>query len=248
MHPSLESLQHRPWPLPSFNWKWRQSWLDLAFLHYRVDANALRKKLPRGVRLQEFDGSAWVGLVPFRMARMMRRPLPDLPWLDAFPELNLRTYVEVGDKPGVWFFSLDADFWPIVWGGRLVYDLPYWKAVMTHAPEGGWHRCTSRRRDGSARFAARHRPVGDRLPVQAGSFEHWATERYCLYAHSNTRGIARVEVHHAPWPLHQCEVEIETCEIMKAAGVQVMPEAPRCHFSAGVEVISCGRESVAPAE
>src|SRR5690606_4642989 len=130
MHPPLASLDHRPWPLPTGDWKWRQSWLDLAFLHYRVDATELREKLPRGVHLQEFDGSAWVGLVPFRMAGVRRRLLPDLPPLDSFPELNLRTYVEAGGKPGVWFFSLDADCWPIVWGGRRIYDLPYSPARM----------------------------------------------------------------------------------------------------------------------
>jgi uncharacterized protein YqjF (DUF2071 family) len=33
----------------------------------------------------------------------MRRPLPDLPYFSAFPELNLRLYVECEGKPGVWF-------------------------------------------------------------------------------------------------------------------------------------------------
>ena len=29
MHPSLREVDHRPWPLPSTSWKWRQSWLEL---------------------------------------------------------------------------------------------------------------------------------------------------------------------------------------------------------------------------
>lgn len=130
MHSSLKSLDHRPWPLPAREWKWRQSWLDLAFIHYRVPADQLRRLLPVGIQLQEFDGTAWVGLVPFRMAGVMRRPWPDIPFISSFSEMNLRTYVEVGGKPGVWFFSLDANSRSIVFGGRNFYGLPYFLARM----------------------------------------------------------------------------------------------------------------------
>lgn len=64
-HPALQHLNHRPWPLPQSEWKWRQSWLDLAFIHYRVESESLQKRLPDGLRLQEFDGAAWVGVVSF---------------------------------------------------------------------------------------------------------------------------------------------------------------------------------------
>lgn len=74
-------------------------------------ASRLANALPPGLSLQEYDGTSWVGVVPFRMQGVMRRPLPDLPWLSAFPELNLRLYVEAWGKPGVWFLSLDAVVW-----------------------------------------------------------------------------------------------------------------------------------------
>ncbi len=108
MHPSLKEIDHRPWPLPASPWKWRQSWLDLAFLHYPVANQELEKRLPAGVELDLYEGTAWLGLVPFMMSGVMRRPFPDMPYFSAFPELNLRTYVVVDGKPGVWFFSLDA--------------------------------------------------------------------------------------------------------------------------------------------
>jgi uncharacterized protein len=122
MHESLRYLDHRPWPLPTTPWAWRQSWLDLAFIHYRVATSALRTIVPAGLTVQEFDGSAWVGLVPFRMAGVMRRGLPDIPGFSMFPKLNLRTYVERDGKPGVWFFSLDAASWPIVLGVASFMD------------------------------------------------------------------------------------------------------------------------------
>lgn len=78
----------------------RQSWRDLLFAHWRVPASALRPLIPPRLTIQQFDGSAWIGLVPFRMTGVMLRPLPDLPGISAFPELNLRTYVEHKGKAG----------------------------------------------------------------------------------------------------------------------------------------------------
>lgn len=244
MHPALQSVAHRPWPLPKREWKWRQSWLDLAFIHYRTDAQKIRALLPSGLRLQEFDGSAWIGLVPFRMAGVMRRPLPDIPSFSSFPELNLRTYVEVGGKPGVWFFSLDADSWPIVFGGRRIYNLPYFSARMQQHFSGGWYSYSSVRRSGDARFEARYRPVGDVFSAAAGTFEHWATERYCLYSFSDWRGLQRVEVHHAPWPLLRAEVVIEKSSMLLAAGIITLTDEPVVHFSSGVHVVSFPPEKV----
>lgn len=160
-HSSLLSVAHRPWPLPNHEWKWRQSWLDLAFIHYRVEAAQIQKQLPPGLQLQEFDGSAWVGVVPFRMAGVMRRPFPDAPFFSSFSELNLRTYVECDGKPGVWFFSLDADSWPIVFGGKKFYHLPYHFAKMEQVWKDSWCHFSSRRRSKPVEFEARYRPVGD---------------------------------------------------------------------------------------
>lgn len=244
MHPALRSVEHRPWPLPESAWTWRQSWVDLAFIHYRVPGDHLRRLLPRGLTLQEFDGSAWVGLVPFRMAGVMKRPLPNMPGFSEFPELNLRTYVEAGGKPGVWFFSLDAASWPVVWGGRNLYGLPYFLAKMQQTRAGGWWNYSSRRNSGCARFEARYRPAGEVFYAQPGTFEHWAAERYCLYSGSDDRGLRRVNVHHVPWPLQRAEVEIQTCEMLTAAGIEPTGDVPVCHFSAGVDVISYRVEPV----
>jgi uncharacterized protein len=242
MHPALETVKHRPWPLPDGQWKWRQSWLDLAFIHLRVATEKIRALLPAGVRLQEFDGTAWVGLVPFRMAGVMRRPLPDIPHFSSFPELNLRTYVEVGKKSGVWFFSLDADSWPVVFGGRHIYGLPYFPATMQLERDDSWFSFRSVRRAGSVRFVARYRPVDEVFFAEPGTFEHWATERYCLYSFSDRRGIARVEVHHAPWPLQRAEVAIEECSVLSSAGISPIEGGPICHFSTGVDVVSFATE------
>ncbi len=195
-------------PPPQGPWTWRQSWCDLAFLHYPVDAESLRARLPAGLALQTFDGSAWVGLVSFRMCDIERRGLGIDSLLGTFPELNLRTYVSAGGKPSVWFFSLDADSWPLVIGGRLLYNLPYYKARMQHRPGHDGVDFTSQRRRRSARFAARYRPIGSTFTARPGTFEYWAAERYCLYSQHRHRGLLGLEVEHAPWPLQPAEAVI----------------------------------------
>ena len=87
-----------------------QRWNDLLFAHWPVPAASIAPLLPSGLVTDTFDGSAWIGVVPFWMDRIRFRGLPKIPGADRFPELNLRTYVreEHTNLSGVYFFSLDA--------------------------------------------------------------------------------------------------------------------------------------------
>ncbi len=114
MTPLLQQA-HRPWPIPKRRWIWRQSWCDLLFAHWPIEASQIRRLVPEPLQIDEFDGTSWIGIVPFRMEGVMRRPFPDMPWISAFPELNLRLYVHHQGKPGVWFLSLDATNPLAVW-------------------------------------------------------------------------------------------------------------------------------------
>jgi uncharacterized protein YqjF (DUF2071 family) len=168
MHPALSQLEHRPWPLPYKPWHWRQSWHDLLFAHWPIPAAALRPLVPAGLTVQEFGGTSWIGLVPFRMTDVMRRGLPDLPWVSAFPELNVRLYVEHNGRPGVWFLSLDAANPLAVWAARRFFHLPYFQARMSLTAEGDGIRYSSWRAGRSlparivrpGRFIARPRHAG----------------------------------------------------------------------------------------
>src|SRR5665213_2946686 len=104
----MDDAGHRPWPLPDRPWSQAQSWVDLAFLHWRVDHAELQRLVPGSVELQQFDGSAWLAITPFLLADFRLRGLTPLPGISKWPELNVRTYVTHDGKPGVWFFSLDA--------------------------------------------------------------------------------------------------------------------------------------------
>ena len=120
----VDSTAHRPWPMPSAPWLMTQSWNSLLFAHWRVDVAEMRRAVPDAFDLDLFGGEAWLGVVPFYMTNVGLRAAPALPWLSAFPELNVRTYVRVADRPGVYFFSLDAGRRLAVAAARALLNLP----------------------------------------------------------------------------------------------------------------------------
>lgn len=246
MHPAFARTDHRPWPLPQRPWRWRQSWCDLLFAHWPVAAAELRRLVPRPLTIQEFEGTSWVGVVPFRMEGVMHRPFPDLPYVSAFPELNLRLYVERDGCPGVWFLSLDATNPLAVWAARKFFYLPYFNAQMCLEERHGAfeYRCV-RKRDTRARFHATYRPVSDPYESSPGSLEHWLTERYCLYASAPNGTLWRAEVHHLPWPLQRAEASISVNEIATPHGLALDSTPTLLHFAKRLNVVVWPLEPVA---
>src|SRR4051812_47250315 len=105
---ALRETDHRPWPLPAQGWVVGQSWLDLLFAHWPVDPVELRPHVPEALELDTFEGCCWLGVSPFRLQAFRLRGLPPAPYISNFLEVNVRTYVTHGGKPGIWFFSLHA--------------------------------------------------------------------------------------------------------------------------------------------
>ena len=213
-----------------------QTWEDLLFAHWRVAAETLRQHVPAELELQTFDGSAWLGITPFRVSALRARGMLPLPGVSFFPELNVRTYVTVGEKPGIWFFSLDAASRVAVGAARRFYRLPYFHARMrvTRRDDGGIDFSSSRR-DGRAAawpftFEARYRPAGEVFNAAAGTLEHFLTERYCLYAVDGRRMLHRAEIHHPPWPLQEATAEIER-NTMPPPGIDLPETEPLLHFA-----------------
>jgi uncharacterized protein YqjF (DUF2071 family) len=217
----------------------RQSWCDLLFAHWPVPASRLRSLVPPSIEIQEREGTSWVGVVPFRMEGVMARPLPDLPGLSAFAELNLRLYVEVEGKPGVWFVSLDAANELAVWAARRFFHLPYFHAEMSAREEGGRFHYRSVRRGPGPRVAFRgsFAPASPVSEARPGSLEHFLTERYCLYAQHPSGAILRAEVHHAPWPLQRATAEIEENTIGDAQRIALPGSPALLHFARRLDVV-----------
>ena len=237
-HLSLNRIDHRPWELPEKPWKWRQSWCDLLFAHWPVEATQIRKLVPEPLVVQEFDGISWLGVVPFRMEGVMHRPLPDLPRISAFPELNVRFYVEHEGKPGVWFFSLDATNILAVKAARKFFHLPYFKAKIKIQEIDDTFEFQSQRQEGAdLRFEAVYRPCSNPYEAQPDTLEYWLTERYCLYSQDNKGNLYRAEVHHVPWPLQKTEADIRVNQMLSPFGIELGPQPAHLHFAKRVDVI-----------
>ena len=232
---SLEATDHRPWPVPLASWVMGQTWDELLFAHWRAPADALRSHLPEGLELDLFEDKAWIGVTPFRVTGLRARGLPPLPLISSFLEVNTRTYVTAGGKPGIWFFSLDAESGLAVEAARRAYKLPYFRADMRAEWRDGRLRYESTRRGGErAALRVGYQPIGDVIDADPSSLAHFLTERYCLYTEDAGR-LKRAEIHHEPWPLQPAEAEIEE-NTMPPSGIELL-EAPLLHFSARQDVV-----------
>ena len=228
----VNETAHRPWGLPSSPWVMTQTWNDLLFAHWPIDATALRSLVPRFFDIDTFQRQAWIGVVPFRMTNVAPRFVPAVPGVSAFPELNLRTYVRVGDKPGVYFFSLDAGNALAVQTARGLLNLPYFSAEMNVELKGTNVQYRSRRlSDPAAEFQATYRGLRDVRAPLAGTLEYFLTERYCLYALDHGGSPYRLEIHHPPWPLESAQAEIAVDTMAAAAGITVPDVPPLLHFA-----------------
>jgi uncharacterized protein YqjF (DUF2071 family) len=212
-------------------------WHDLMFMHWPVPAAALRPLIPAGLEVDTYEGRAWIGVVPFRMSGIRMRWMPPVPGTSAFPELNVRTYVTTGGKPGVWFFSLDATNKLAVRAARWTFHLPYFDARMhcTREPAAGWVDYASVRTHRAAPpagYRARYRPIGDARNPLPGTLEYFLTERYCLYSADRGGRVYRGDIAHPPWCLRDAEAEVEQNSMLEPLGLgAVSREIPLLHFA-----------------
>ena len=240
MDPILQAVKHRPWPLPSGPWVMQQTWHDLLFAHWPLPPELLRTLVPSQLPLDTFEGQCWVAVTPFHMSGVCPRGSPSVPGFSAFPELNVRTYVSLNGKPGVYFFSLDAGSLTAVFAARSFFRLPYFYSRMKVKSAGPGDSVevaydSHRRVPVEAQFRGRYRPLGLVRLRPPGSLEHWLTERYCLYTITR-RSIFRAEIHHLPWPLQDATAEIEINTMASAAGILLPRTQPLLHFSRELKV------------
>jgi len=222
--------------MPDLPWIMTQTWNDLLFAHWRLDPGILRARVPAALPLDLFDGSAWIGIVPFHMTNVAPRLLPAVPRLSAFPELNVRTYVSIAGKPGVYFFSLDATNPLAVRTARLLFHLPYHTAEMKVDVQADVISYSSRR--GRAALAGSYRPVGPASNASPGSLEYFLTERYCLYAIDGRGAPRRLEIHHPPWPLQPAAADFTVNTMTAPLGIGLPDAEPLLHFSKRQDMVA----------
>ena len=251
----LVRTSHRPRPLPSGRWALTQRWNDLLFAHWPVAASSLAPLLPEGLQVDTFQGSGWLGVLPFWMDRIKIRGVPPIPGARTFPELCLRTYVREEDTgvPGVYFFSLDASNLLAVGVGQAFYHLPFhWAEMRLKQRSDREFSFYSRRLLAShpVVFSARYRGMGPTRKLaenRSGTLEYFLMERNCLFARNRAGQTIRANIHHVPWPLEEAEAEIERNDLAEAIGIELPDQKPVLYYSRRLAVYVWPAELVRPA-
>jgi uncharacterized protein YqjF (DUF2071 family) len=240
-HRVLDQVAHRPWPMPDGPWIMTQSWHDLLFAHWPLDPADIAPHIPKPLTLDTFNGIAYIAVVPFMMRNVSPRGVPALKWLNEFPEINVRTYVRLGDKPGVFFFSLDATNPLAVRTARTLFHLPYFKAAIDVEPRYHSRRTDARSPNGAAEFLGAFRPVGPVFEARPGTLEYFLTERYCLYALDGHQRAYICEIHHPPWPLQLAAADIQINTMLDGLRLRLSSSSiapPLLHFAKRQDTIA----------
>jgi hypothetical protein len=212
-----------------------QQWQDLAYIHWRYPIEEIQALLPAGIEVDTFDGSAWVGLIPFSMKNIGLPRMPAVPYFGSFPEVNVRTYVRRNGVPGVWFFSLDVNRFLPALVARVSYFLPYC-----------WGRASNKRTDSTLETEVRRRwpsrastsirvSIGD--PIESpDELSVFLSARWGLYSRGIGKGVRYAPVDHETWPLWTATLESLNDTLLTAAGLSAPIGNPHVMFSPGVSV------------
>jgi len=216
-----------------------QSWFGLLFAHWRVEPGELERVVPPQLPLDLIDGSAWIGITPFQVRALRLRLTPPPPFLSVFAELNVRTYVTVGGKPGIYFLSLDADSALAVAAARRIYRFPYFRARMSieRRDESIAYRSARTDRTGPpAELRADYRPHGQPFNAAPASVEASLIERYCAYTLDEARTVQRAQIHHRQWELQRVRAEFAANTMPEPFGIRLAGE-PMLHFAPRQDVV-----------
>jgi uncharacterized protein YqjF (DUF2071 family) len=218
-------------------WIVAMDWVETQFLHWPVPADTLRDRIPRDLRLDTFDGTAWVSIVSFLIAHARPRGVPAALAWRTFPEINVRTYVSDAERSGIWFFSLDAGSRFAVELGRRAVHLPYYRASIRSAFTSGnvSYQLERTHRDApAAHLDARLSFGGEPRVAAPGTLEQWLIERYSFFTATPHGRTLRGDVRHHPWPIRDASVRAYESSLLEADGIAQPASPPLAHASSGV--------------
>ena len=212
-----------------------QRWTNLAYVHWRYEPSVIQALLPEGLEIDTFDGSAWVGLIPFSMRDVGVPKLPPVPYFGDFPEVNVRTYVKRNGVPGVWFFSLDVNRLAPALVARTTYLLPYCWGKASNDLDGEILSTSVRRRWPNIASTNIQVRVGEAID-EPSDLENFLTARWGLYSRGISKSLMYAPVYHETWPLHRAKLLSVEDTLVIAAGIPTPQGEPHVMFSPGVSV------------
>lgn len=212
-----------------------QQWRDLAYVHWRYPVDEVQALLPAGLEVDTFDGSAWVGLIPFSMKNIGLPRLPAVPYFGSFPEVNVRTYVRRNGVPGVWFFSLDVNRFLPALVARTTYFLPYCWGNARHQRVGNVLTTQVKRRWPRRADTSISIHTGERI-AEPDDLSVFLSARWGLYSRGFRTSLRYAPVDHETWPLYSATLQHLDDSLIMAAGLSQPTGDAHVMFSPGVSV------------
>lgn len=229
----LKTTSHRPWKMPTENWKFYQEWNNAIFLHWQVELTELEKFVPKELEIDLYEGNPWVSIVAFTMEKIRPRKLPYFPPISNFDEINIRTYVKSKNKTGVYFLSIEGGKKLSCKIAKRISELPYRFSEIKRR-ENQYKSNNFEFKDNlNIEFT-----IGNNM-VEKTELEKWLTERYALFQDTKT-SINEFEIHHLEWPINR--LELKKLEYNYPRFYKLIKDKPNLvQYSKGVKVIAWGK-------
>lgn len=232
----LSNRNHRVFEYPEKSWTYYQEWNRVLFLHYEVPLEVLRELVPEELNIDTFNGKAYVSIVPFTMEKIRPRFLPAVNFISNFHEINVRTYVEVDNKHGVYFLNIEAEKYLSTIVAKNLSGLPYEKATISR--DGGKYVSENTKK---GFYLNAEYSIGERNSVKT-ELEIWLTERYCLYV-DDSDSVFRYDIHHEPWNLKHVNVTHLDLNY-KIGGLEIKESTNLVNYSDGIKVVAWSKEKL----
>lgn len=229
----LNTTKHRPWKIPTDNWKFYQDWNDAIFLHYQVDLSELKKFVPNGLEIDLFERKPWISVVAFTMERIRPKNLPSFSPISDFDEINIRTYIKSNNKTGVYFLSIEGGKSLSCKVAKSISELPYRFSNINWTDK----KYQSQNSEFSDKLNIEFK-IGNEL-TEKTELDKWLTERYALFQDTDD-SINEFEIHHLEWPIN--DIDIQKLELNYSRFENLINEYPsKIHYSKGVKVLAWGK-------
>ncbi len=232
----LNTVDHRPWKMPTEKWKFYQEWNNAIFLHWQVELSELKKFVPKELEIDLFDGKPWISVVAFTMEKIRPKNLPSFSPISNFDEINIRTYVKFNNKTGVYFLSIEGGKSLSCKVAKGMSELPYRFSKIKRTEN---------------QYESNNQEFNDRLNIQFGignettektELEKWLTERYALFQNTE-KSINEFEIHHLEWPIN--ELKLTNFEFNYPRFKNLIKNDPvKTQFSKGVKVLAWGKNKL----
>ena len=232
----LKIKNHRPWELPNESWSFYQEWNNAIFLHFKVELEELKQYIPKELEIDLFEKKPWVSVVAFTMEKIRPKNIPAFSPISNFHEINIRTYVKMNNKTGVYFLSIEGGTKLSCKIAKFISDLPYRYSFIERTSKLYSSSNLIFKDELCFKFE-----IGKQIKHKS-KLDNWLTERYALFQETDNY-INEYEIHHLPWLINNVEVKSLKCNYPRFKNL-LNNKPDKMQYSKGVKVIAWGKNRI----